>query len=155
MSEVTDIISATASSVSAIAALVAAAGVWYARSQLKISRDIAQLQFEDALSKEYRELANRLKPKALLGDELSELEYQDAFDELFHYVDLSNEQISLRQRGRIGPDVWESWGAGIRSNLVLPAFARAWKEIKEKSSSFQELRRFESEDEGSDPWNWN
>lgn len=155
MSEVTDIISATASSVSAIAALVAAVGVWYARSQLKISRDIAQLQFEDALSKEYRELANRLKPKALLGGELSELEYQDAFDELFHYVDLSNEQISLRQRGRIGPDVWESWGAGIRSNLALPAFARAWKEIKEKSSSFQELRRFESEDEGSDPRNWN
>jgi len=154
MSEATDIVSATASSVSAIAAIVAAIGVWYARSQLKTSRDIAQLQFEDALGKEYRELANRLRPKALLGEELSDQEYQDSFDELFHYVDLSNEQISLRQRGRISQEVWESWGAGIHSNLALSAFSRAWKEIKEKSSSFQELRRFESEGKASDPRNW-
>jgi hypothetical protein len=154
MSETTDIIGATASSVSAIAAIVAAIGVWYARSQLKTSRDIAQLQFEDALGKEYRELANRLKPKALLGEELSEQEYQDAFDELFHYVDLSNEQVSLRQRGRIGLEVWESWRAGISTNLALPAFSRAWREIKAKSSSFQELRRFELEGAASDPRNW-
>ena len=154
MSAATDIVSAAASSVSAIAAIVAAVGVWYARSQLKNSRDIAQLQFEDALGKEYREVANRLRPKALLGEDLSDQEYQDAFDELFHYVDLSNEQVSLRQRGRIGPEVWESWRAGIRSNLALPAFARAWAEIKTKSSSFQELRRFESEGKACDPKTW-
>lgn len=154
MSTATDIVSAVASSVSAIAAIVAAVGVWYARSQLKNSRDIAQLQFEDALGKEYRDVANRLTPKALLGEELSDQEYQDAFDELFHYVDLSNEQVSLRQRGRIGPEVWENWRSGIRSNLALPAFARAWAEIKEKSSSFRELRRFESEGESCDPKNW-
>lgn len=154
MSDVTDIISTAASSVSAIASIVAAVGVWYARSQLKTSRDIAQLQFEDALGKEYRDLANRLKPKALLGEELSEQEYQDAFDELFHYVDLSNEQVSLRQRGRISLEVWESWRAGIGSNLSLTAFSRAWSEIKTKSSSFQELRRFELEGKACDPKDW-
>ena len=154
MSQATDIVSAAASSLSAIAAIVAAVGVWYARKQLKTSREIAQLQFEDALGKEYRELVNRLKPKALLGEDLSEQEYQDAFDELFHYVDLSNEQVSLRQRGRIGAEVWDSWGSGIRSNLALPAFALAWREIKTKSSSFQELRRFEAEGEASDPRSW-
>jgi len=154
MSEATDIIGATASSLSALAAIVAAVGVWYARSQLKTSREIAQLQFEDALGKEYRELANRLKPKVLLGEEISELEYQNAFDELFHYLDLSNEQVNLRRRGRIGSEVWESWRLGIIGNFALPAFSRAWIEIKEKSSSFQELRRLESDGVASDPWNW-
>lgn len=154
MSEATDIISATASSISAIAAIVAAVGVWYARKQLKTSREIAQLQFEDALGKEYRDLANRMKPKALLGEELTEAEYQDAFDELFHYVDLSNEQVSLRQRRRISKEVWQNWAEGIRSNLDLPAFKRAWTEIKSKSQSFQELRRFESEGQGCDPAYW-
>lgn len=154
MSETTDIVSATASSVSAIAAIVAAVGVWYARGQLKTSREIAQLQFEDALGKEYRELATRLKPKAMLGEELSEQEYQEAFDELFHYIDPSNEQVSLRQRRRISLEVWKSWRTGIGNNLALPAFARAWAEIKEKSSSFHELRRFESEGQKCDPADW-
>lgn len=154
MSEVTDIISATASSVSAVAAIVAAVGVWYARKQLKTSREIAQLQFEDALGKEYRDLANRMMPKALLGEELTEVEYQDTFDELFHYVDLSNEQVNLRQRQRISKDVWQNWAEGIQSNLKLPAFQRAWTEIKSKSQSFQELRRFESEGQACDPANW-
>lgn len=154
MTETTDIISATASLVSAVAAIVAAAGVLYARKQLKTSREIAQLQFEDALGKEYRDLANRMKPKALLGEDLTEDEYQNVFDELFHYFDLSNEQVSLRQRRRISEDVWQNWAEGIRSNLELPAFKRAWTEIQSKSKSFQELRRFESEGQGCDPANW-
>lgn len=154
MSGVTDIIGAIASSISAIAAIVAAAGVWYARKQLKISKEISQLQFEDSLDKEYRELINRLKPKVLLGEELSEQDYQDAFNEIFHYIDLSNEQVYLRRRGRIGKEVWVSWRAGIVSNLALPAFARVWEEIKAKSSSFEELRRFESEGNDCDPFNW-
>jgi hypothetical protein len=154
MSESTEIINAVASTVSAMAAVVATVGVWYARNQLKTSREIAQLQFEDALGKEYRELANRMKPKVLLGSELSDPEYEEAFDEMFHYVDLSNEQVSLRQRGRISLEVWVNWSAGIRSNLELPAFKRAWSEIKLKSSSFQELRRFETDGVGCDPAIW-
>ena len=43
--------------------------------------------------------------------------------------------------------------SGMR-HLALPAFSRAWKEIKEKSSSFQELRRFDLEGASSDPKNW-
>jgi hypothetical protein len=155
MSESTEIISAVASSVSAVAAVVAAVGVWYARKQLETSREIAQLQFEDALGKEYRELANRMKPKVLLGSELTDSEYDEAFDEMFHYVDLSNEQVSLRRRGRISLEVWVNWSDGIRSNLELPAFKRAWSEIKLKSNSFQELRRFEADGVGCDPEHWN
>ncbi len=154
MSEITDIVSATGSAVSAIATCVAAVGVWYARHQLKTSREIAQLQFEDALGKEYRELVGELSKKALLGEELSDAEYENAFDELYQYFDLTNEQISLRQRGRISPEVWESWSAGIRANLALPAFRRGWSEIKERSVVFEELRRLESECFSNDPKEW-
>jgi hypothetical protein len=81
------------------------AGVWLAHRQLQTSSQIAQLQFEDALAKEYRELTNRLPTKVLLGSELEETEYPKAFDELFRYFDLSNEQVYLRQRGRISQEV--------------------------------------------------
>ncbi|WP_310452940.1 hypothetical protein [Sulfuritalea sp.] len=154
MSEITDIVSATGSAVSAIAACVAAVGVWYARHQLKTSKEIAQLQFEDALGKEYRELAGELSKNALLGEELSDAKYEQAFDELYRYFDLTNEQISLRQRGRISPEVWRSWSAGIRANLALPAFRRAWSEIKERTVAFEELRRLERERFSSDPKEW-
>jgi hypothetical protein len=154
VSEVTDIISATGSAVSAVAACVAAAGVWYARHQLKTSREIAQLQFEDALGKEYRELAGELSKKALLGEELSDFEYEEAFDELYRYFDLTNEQISLRRRGRITPEVWRSWSEGMKANVALPAFGRAWSEIKQRSAAFAELRRLESDRFATDPKEW-
>lgn len=143
-----------ASIVSALAAVAAAIGVWYARSQLAITQKIAQTQFEDSLSKEYRELANRIPPKALLGADLDDDEYGDAFDEIFRYIDLSNEQICLRKRGRIGKDVWLSWQEGIKTNLSLPAFKRGWTEIKEKSKSFAELRKLEKENFRTDPKEW-
>lgn len=38
--------------VSAVASTVAAAGVFFAFGQLRVSKDIAQLQFEDSLAKE-------------------------------------------------------------------------------------------------------
>ena len=154
MSETTDIISAAGSAISAFAACVAAVGVWYPRHQLKTSREIAQLQFEDALGKEYRELAGELSKKALMGDRLNDDEYEEAFDELYRYVDLTNEQISLRSRGRITSSVWRSWSEGIEANLNLPAFSQAWTEIKARSKGFEELRRLERENFKSDPKYW-
>lgn len=154
MSDTTDVVSAVCSAISALAACVAAVGVWYARHQLKTSREIAQLQFEDALGKEYRELARELSKKALMGELLSDAEYEEAFDELYRYVDLTNEQISLRARGRITPEVWKSWMEGIQTNIALPAFTRAWLEIQSRSSSFEELRRLEREMFEIDPISW-
>ena len=136
MQQVTDIVSSIASVISALATCAAAVGVWYARGQLHTSREIAQLQFEDALAKEYRDLVNRLPAKIMLGESLTPENYLGAFDELYRYVDLSNEQICLRRRGRISREVWSSWRSGIQSNLELPAFSQAWHEIKERSSSF-------------------
>lgn len=150
-----DWVSSVAAVVTAIAAMVAAVGVLFAYRQLCTSKKIAQAQFEDGLAKEYRELTSHIPTKALLGEDLSESEYQNSFDELFRYVDLTNEQVSLRQRGRISEDVWWFWLSGIQSNLRLPAFHRAWTEIKGTSKSFEELRRLENQDFKTDPRKWN
>lgn len=141
--------------ISALASVVAAGGVFLAYGQLKISKNIAQLEFEDGLSKEYRELASNIPTKALLGIDLTEEEFQRSFDELYRYIDLTNEQVSLRQRNRVKKEAWLNWSSGIQSNLARPSFKRAWSEIKEKSNSFQELRRLESEDFKIDPKLWN
>ena len=97
---------------------------------------------------------NRLPTKALLGEPLDEYEYLKAFDELFRYMDLSNQQVELRHRGRISVEVWQEWCDGIKWNLALPAFAQAWAEVKSRSESFKELRRLEWEGFESDPKIW-
>jgi hypothetical protein len=129
--------------VSAIAASISALAVVFAMLQLRATKRIGQLQFEDQLAKEYRELAARIPTKAMLGGRLSRQEYQEAFDELFHYIDLSNEQCMLRKHGRVRKEVWDNWREGIESNLKLPAFAQAWNEIKKRTESFKELRNLE------------
>ncbi|MCS3418635.1 HAMP domain-containing protein [Pseudomonas sp. BIGb0450] len=140
--------------VSAMASVVAACGVFLAFWQLRMSKNIAQLEFEDSLAREYRELAANIPTKALLGIEISEEEFQKSFDELYRYIDLTNEQISLRQRGRIKIETWENWLSGMKSNLELIPFKRAWNEIKNSSQSFQELRRLEKENFEFDPIFW-
>ena len=129
--------------VSAIANAITAVGVFAALWQLRVTKVIAQLQFEDALAKEYRDLAARIPTKVFFRAHLTEMEYKGTRDEFYRYVDLTNAQISLRLQGRIGQRVWESWCEGIRFNLNLPAFAKAWGEIKDRTASFQELRALE------------
>ena len=103
--------------ISAAASSVTAIGLIFAFWQLRVTKVIAQLQFEDGLAKEYRELANKIPTNALLGQDLDEEGYRKTFDEFYRYIDLSNEQVSLRQRGRIGPSVWKYWSVGIQTNL--------------------------------------
>lgn len=140
--------------VSAVANAVTALGVALAFWQLVLAKKVAQSQFEDALSKEYRELASRIPTKALLGRGLAQQEYDSAFDELYRYIDLSNEQVALREKRRISKETWVNWSSGIKANLSLPVFARAWKQIQEETDSFQELRRAQEEGFKFDPVSW-
>jgi hypothetical protein len=45
-------ISIISSAITAVTSIVATIGVWFAFKQLKTSKEIAQLQFEDGLAKE-------------------------------------------------------------------------------------------------------
>lgn len=163
-------VSAVATAVSAllsIASVVAVFLVWEQlkqnrcqlelnRSELEQTKNIAQLQFEDSLTKEYRELASRIPTKALLGSGLSPKDYEGAFDELFRYIDLSNEQVLLRKADRIGDDTWANWCSGIQYNLSLPVFSKAWNAIKDKENNqFSELRKLEKTKFCQDPKSWN
>lgn len=137
--------------VSAIATSLTACSIIFAMWQIFLTRSIAQLQFEDSLAREYRNLCTSIPAAIFLKSEFTEVEYRNSFDEIYRYIDLSNEQVLLRQRGRISKDVWKNWCSGIESNLDLPAFARAWREVKEKTNSFQELRKLEKLNFKTDP----
>lgn len=118
----------------AIAVLVAA---W----QLRRNTVQARADFEDDLSREYRDLTRSIPVKALLGTELTEKEFDDAFSSLYCYIDLSNEQVFLRMNGRISKATWINWCDGIRSNLRQPAFSSAWSRIKDEcKGSFEDSR---------------
>ena len=118
----------------ALAVIFAAWQIWQSKQQ-------AVTSFEDSLAKEYRKLTARLPTKALLGEPLTENEYEDSFYEMYHYFDLCNEQAFLAKTKRISEQTWTFWKDGIKSNINRPAFERAWSEIAARSNGeFSELR---------------
>ena len=124
-----------------VSSIATSFGVLLAAWQLFLAHRQSVTNFEDTFAREYRELAATLPTKALLGEQLSDDEYQKHFDEFYHYFDLCNEQAFLHQCGRITPATWEFWYDGIVSNLRRPAFKRAWSEIAARANSdFSELR---------------
>ena len=93
--------------------------------------------------------------EALLGRELTPDEAKEAREGIYFYVDLSNEQVFLRQNGRVSDAAWILWRDGIKSNLSRPAFEKAWKEFKiAVPNIFLELRRLEKSDFKDDPKGW-
>jgi hypothetical protein len=140
--------------ISAVANAITAGGIFAALWQLRLTKVIAQLQFEDALAKEYRDLAARIPTKVFFGATLTDIEYENTLDEFYRYFDLTNAQVSLRIRGRISHKVWENWCDGIKYNLALPAFAKAWDEIKVRTNSFDELRTLERSNFSPNPSSW-
>ena len=141
--------------ITAIATAVMAIGVVLVFWQIRLTKKQAVTQFEDGMAGEYRDLIQRIPTKALLGEELGEDECQNALDEFYHYIDLSNEQVFLRMNNRITFKTWQNWCDGIKANLSRPAFKKAWTEIKSRATeSFNELRRLENSGFKDDPSKW-
>lgn len=138
-----------------LATAAMAVGVFLVWLQLGLAKSQAVTAFEDTIAREFRDITHHLPVKALLGDRLDESERQEHLDEFYHYIDLTNEEIFLRQRGRISDETWVYWCDGIKSLLRLPAFVDAWKEIRERAPDiFGELRRLEAEGFKTDPHRW-
>ena len=68
-------------------------------------------------------------------------------------LDLSNEQVYLRAKGRISQYTWLSWCAGIKAHLDRPAFSSVFNEVKD-NSGFTYLERLLESEYKSDPINW-
>lgn len=140
---------------SAIGSVGTAVAVFVAAWQVRKSTQQARTDFEDDLSREYREVARCIPVKAHLGQDLGDEEFERAFPSLYQYVDLTNEQIFLRMNGRISKATWFNWVDGMKSNLDRPAFSQAWARIKDGSQgSFSELRRLEQRRFKDDPRKW-
>jgi hypothetical protein len=132
-----------------------AIGVFIAAWQLWRTKQQAVSAFEDQLAREYRQLAQEIPVDALLGKELSEDTFEKVREQIYNYIDLSNEQTFLRKKGRISKVTWNDWCDGIKSNLSRPVLARVWAEVKEAvPESFQELRQLESGKFLNDPRSW-
>jgi|SRR5437867_413760 len=139
----------------AIGSIATAAAVLVASWQLYRRTLQARTNFEDDLSREYRELAQSIPVKVHLCEELAPEEFERAFPRLYQYIDLTNEQVFLRMNGRISKATWFNWRDGIKSNLARSAFAEAWVRVKAGSTgSFVELRRLEASGFSNDPRKW-
>jgi hypothetical protein len=139
----------------AIASVVTATGILIGAIQLWLTKRINQTQFEDDLVNHYREIIKMIPVNALLEGELTPEEAWIAHDGIYYYIDLCNDQVFLRQNGRISRATWNLWRDGIRSNLSRSAFSKAWEQIKVAGpNSFSELRHLEESDFIDDPKGW-
>lgn len=138
-----------------IASIATAMGVLFAAAQLELTKEQEVTAFEDSINQEYRSLAATIPTTALLGKPISDKDLKDHLDEFYHYFDLCNGQIFLRQQGRISQKTWVFWCDGIHSNLKRPAFKTAWTHISSRANGdFAELRRLIEEGPTSDPKKW-
>ncbi len=137
------------------ASVVMAVGVAFAWWEIRLTQRQALTSFEDEFGREYREIIRQIPVKALLGADLDEAEFHATFQYLYQYIDLSNEQVFLCQIGRLSPETWETWREGIEINLRLPAFKKAWEQIKMQApETFTELQRLERSGFKEDPLSW-
>lgn len=129
---------------SAIGGMATAIGVGIGAWQVSETRKLARSSFEDGLVKEYRKLTRALPTDALMGLPLSEQDHRESLDDFFRYFDLCNEQVFLRDCGRISDATWKMWTDGIVANMRRPAFWQAWKEVSLKAGhdTFSELRAY-------------
>ncbi len=136
-----------------IASIATAGSVIVLLYRIVLNGRRATTRFENELVSEYRDVINELPLEALLGEELSEDTHKRNLPDFYRYIDLSNEQVFLRQENQISKSTWRNWRDGIKSNLSKPAFKEAWCEIKNRSKhDFSELRELEDHDYEIDPY---
>jgi hypothetical protein len=104
--------------------------------QIRQRSDQFTKEFEDGLTKEYREIVDDAPTLAFLGERIDNTEFE-GFDEndgefhdaVYRYLDLTNQQIHLRRDGRVSRSTWEDWDEGIREHLKQPEVARTFHNV--------------------------
>lgn len=138
-----------------LAVFATALGVTFVAFQIWEAKQQVRVVFEDDFTKQYRDVIHRISVHALLGEELDDESFEKDLNEIYNYIDLTNEQIFIRKQRRISSVTWNNWLSGIRTNMNLPAFSKAWTLIKSRTEgNFQELRRLEASGYVEDPADW-
>ncbi|MBN4074086.1 hypothetical protein JYT61_00845 [bacterium AH-315-E10] len=123
-----DIITAIASTATAIGVLIAVMQLWHAEK-------LSKAEFEDQFRRDYRDICALLPVKVFLGHKLNESELDESLSEFHQYFHLCNSQIFLRVQGKISSDTWLMWSRGIIANFELIAFKQAWKFIHTEATT--------------------
>ncbi|PCJ12201.1 MAG: hypothetical protein COB04_18080 [Gammaproteobacteria bacterium] len=144
---------AVSSVATAIGSIATAMGVLFGAWQIRISKKQAQAEFEDSLDQQYRIIAMELPVDILIGEVPQEDQKTQVRELVFNYLDLSNEQVYLRAKGRVTEITWQSWCTGIQSHLARPAFLQVFEEVKDKSG-FTYLEQLVQTEYQSDPLSW-
>ena len=138
-----------------LSSVATAVSVAIAAGALVLAHRQARTTFEDSLNREYRETARALPLSALLGKELPSNQMEEALPDFYRYVDLCNEQVYLRMKGRVRASTWREWRSGIENNLKRPAFRKAFERIREEShADFDELAELIDSGFHEDPRRW-
>jgi hypothetical protein len=146
---------AIAAGVQAIASVVMVVGLYLTKKQLQQAEKLNASNFEDSFATQYREIVHQIPIKALLGESLTDQEIDANLDDFYRYADLCNEQVFLRQKGRIRKETWVVWCEGMRSNFLdREPFAKAWEIIKKSipDDDFRELKWLEKQEFKADPF---
>jgi hypothetical protein len=124
-----------------LATLGLVAVAWW---QIALLRKQSRTAFEDSLTEQYRGIMDSIPIDVWLGSELTTLDEERrdrCRNAIYRYIDLSNDQAQLHDKGKVTDDAWAEWSAGITSNMRLPAFKEVWTEVASKRpESFRELR---------------
>lgn len=127
--------------VDSLTGVATSVGLFIAYRQFRLATRQALATFEDALAREYRQVAHRLPVRALLGEPLPDDELERALVDFYWYFDLTNEQLHLCRHRRISDETWRNWREGIRAHMRKPAFAAAWRAVSDRAPhAFRELR---------------
>ena len=121
--------------ITAIASTATAIGVIIAVVQLWQSEKLAKTEFEDQFRRDYREICASLPVHVFLGHELPPEEIQQNLGTFHEYFHLCNSQIFLQKQGKISKSTWAIWARGIHANLALPAFLQAWNYIHSEANT--------------------
>lgn len=145
----------TLQTIASLTGIATSTSMIIAYRQLRLASRNSQLSFEDALAREFRQVASRIPFAALLGSEISEQELSDALPAFYMYFDLSDQQVFQRRHGRVSDLTWANWADGIRDTIGRPAFAKALHAIlSRRPEAFSDLRQFLDAPAGDDPEEW-
>ena len=144
---------ALSSIATAIGSLATAIGVIFGAWQIRLTKKQSQAEFEDGFDQQYRTLSMAIPVDVLIGNLPHPQETSEVRELIFNYLDLSNEQVYLRAKGRVSKLTWKSWRSGIKAHLARPFFYQVFDEVKSQSG-FTYLARLVEEDFSSDPRKW-
>jgi len=123
-----DIITALASTATAVGVIIAVVQLWHFEK-------LAKTEFEDQFRRDYRDLCSAMPVKVFLGHKLDDAELDSYLNQFHQYFHLCNSQIFLRSQSKISKLTWEMWSRGIQANFELVAFNQAWEYIHTEATN--------------------